>query len=312
MSTATTTADLAADQPALPPRILSKTRPFYWSVRREIWENRSIYIAPAATALVVLVGLLIGGINLPHRVGQMVSTLNVTKRAMAAALPFTTASVVIMTASFIVAFFYCLGTLQGERRDRTILFWKSLPVSDLTTVLAKAAIPLVVLPLVTFAVVVVTQLIILLASFVILPRVGLPATALLTGSPPLKTWLILLYILGCFALWHAPIWGWLMLVSGWARRASFLWAIGPPLAVAVFERLAFGTAYVDAILRDRFTGALTAAFGSMLDDKGHPAVDLDHFDPMKFLSSPGLWIGLVVAAALFAAVVWQRRYRAPI
>ena len=50
----------------------------------------------------------------------------------------------------------------------------------------------------------------------------------------------------------------------------------------------------------------------MLDDKGHPAVDLDHFDPMKFLSSPGLWIGLVVAAALFAAVVWQRRYRAPI
>jgi MYXO-CTERM domain-containing protein len=28
--------------------------------------------------------------------------------------------------------------------------------------------------------------------------------------------------------------------------------------------------------------------------------------------TPGLWVGLMVAAALFAAVVWQRRYRAPI
>jgi ABC-2 type transport system permease protein len=312
MSTSTITPDLGADQPALPPRILSKTRPFFWSVRREIWENRSIYIAPAATAVVVLVGLLIGGINLPHRVGQVVWAFDTTKRVMAAAVPFTAASVVILLASFIVAFFYCLGALQGERRDRSILFWKSLPVSDLTTVLAKAAIPLVVLPLVTFAVVVVTHLIILVGSFVILPRVGLPATALLTGFPLLKNWLALLYILACFALWQAPIWGWLMLVSGWARRASFLWAILPPLAVSAFERIAFGTAYVDAILRDRFTGALTAAFGSMLDGKGHPAIDPEHLDPMKFVSSPGLWIGLVVAAALFAAVVWQRRYRTPI
>jgi ABC-2 type transport system permease protein len=135
---------------------------------------------------------------------------------------------------------------------------------------------------------------------------------MLTQFPLLSTWVDLIYLLICLSLWHAPIWGWLMLVSGWARRATFLWAIGPPIALAVFERLAFGTHYVDAILRDRFKGALTAAFGSTMDAKGHMHIDADHLDPMKFISSPGLWIGLIVAAGLFAAVVWQRRYRTPI
>jgi ABC-2 type transport system permease protein len=311
MSTETTTTDIDDDLPTLPPRVLSKTRPFYWSVRRELWENRSIYVAPAATAAIVLAGLLIGAINLPHH--HIVVTMDdAVPSHSAAGIPFEAAGAIILIASFVVGFFYCLGALQGERRDRTILFWKSLPVSDLTTVMAKATIPLVVLPLVTFTVIVVTQLIILLASFIILPMVGFPGNAMLTQFPLLSTWATLAYLLACLALWHAPIWGWLMLVSGWARRATFLWAVGPPIALTVFERLAFGTHYVDAILRDRFKGALTAAFASTMDAKGHMHIDGDHLDPMKFLSSPGLWIGLVVAAGLFAAVVWQRRYRTPI
>jgi ABC-2 type transport system permease protein len=310
MSTPDITPDRAAESET--PRPLSKTRPYYWSVRREIWENRSIYVAPAAIAVVVLLGLVIGAINLPHRMAHMVSTLDASKRAMAVGIPFEAASAIILVASFVVGFFYCLGALQGERRDRTILFWKSLPVSDLTTVLAKATVPLAVLPVVTFAVIVATQLIILAASLAILPAVGFPATTLWTQFPLLNTWMGLAYVLVCLALWHAPIWGWLMLVSGWARRASFLWAIGPPLAVAIFERLAFGTTYVDGLLRYRLTGALTEAFASTTDAKGRVQIDSDHLDPIRFLSSPGLWIGLAVAAALFAAAAWQRRYRTPI
>ncbi|HEY3888045.1 MAG TPA: hypothetical protein VGL73_05680, partial [Caulobacteraceae bacterium] len=196
-------------------------------------------------------------------------------------------------------------------RDRSILFWKSLPVSDLTTVLAKAALPLVVLPVVTLLVIVATQLIILAASLAILPTIGLPATALWTQFPVLNSWLDLAYLLVCLALWHAPIWGWLMLVSGWARRATFLWAVGPPLAIAVFERLAFGTGYVDALLRYRIKGGLTEAFTSRIGGAG-VGIESVQIDPVGFLTSPGLWSGLIVAVGLFAAVVWQRRYRTPI
>jgi ABC-2 type transport system permease protein len=310
MSPSDVISDTIAPSDVDAPRPLSHTRPLYWSVRRELWENRSIYIAPAAVAAVVLLGVLVGAINLP-RVAHLVTTLDASKRAIALGIPFEGAAAIIMIASFVVAFFYCLGALQSERRDRSILFWKSLPVSDLTTVLAKAALPLVVLPVVTLLVIVATQLIILLASLAIVPTIGLPATTLWTQFPVLNSWLDLAYILVCLALWHAPIWGWLMLVSGWARRATFLWAVGPPLAIVIFERLAFGTAHVEAMLRYRLGGALTEAFTARIDGNS-VSIDSGYIDPIKFLSSPGLWIGLVVAAALFAAAVWQRRYRTPI
>ena len=80
-------------------------------------------------------------------------------------------------AAFVVGVFYCLDALHGERRDRSILFWKSLPVSDLTTVLSKASIPLVILPLITFAIVIATQLIMLLLSSAAMLISGLSATA---------------------------------------------------------------------------------------------------------------------------------------
>jgi ABC-2 type transport system permease protein len=309
MSLSDTLSDPVAPSEAVV-RPASKTRPLYWSVRRELWENRSIYIAPALVAAVVLLGLLVGSINL-HRATHLVTTLDASKRAIAIAVPFDGAAAIILVAAFIVAFFYCLGALQGERRDRSILFWKSLPVSDLTAVTAKAALPMVVLPIVTFLVVVVTQLVILIASLAIMPTIGLPATTLWTQFPLLTTWVDLAYILLCLALWHAPIWAWLMLISGWARRATFLWAVGPPLALAVFERLAFGTAYVDKLIRYRLTGGLTEAMASKIGPKG-VSMDSAHIDPIGFLTTPGLWTGLIVAAALFAAVVWQRRYRAPL
>jgi len=316
MSPSDALSDPIAPPEAVPARPASRMRPLYWSVRRELWENRSIYVAPLVVAAVVLLGLLVGSINL-HRATHLVSTLDASKRQVALAVPFEGAAAIILVASFIVGFFYCLSALQSERRDRSILFWKSLPVSDLTTVLAKAALPMVVLPVVTFLVVVATQLIILAASLAILPSVGLPATALWTQFPVLNSWLELAYLLICMALWHAPIWGWLMLVSGWARRATFLWAVGPPIGVVIFERLAFGTGYVDRLLHYRVTGGLTEAFSlreAVLGQTAAGSVSFDsgRMDPIGFVTSPGLWSGLVVAAALFAAVVWQRRYRAPI
>jgi ABC-2 type transport system permease protein len=315
MSLSDTLSDPVAPSEAVV-RPASKTRPLYWSVRRELWENRSIYIAPALVAAVVLLGLLVGSINL-HRATHLVTTLDASKRQVALGIPFEGAAAIILVASFIVAFFYCLSALQSERRDRSILFWKSLPVSDLTTVTAKAALPMVVLPVVTFLVIVATQLIILAASLVILPSVGLPATALMTQFPVLNSWLELAYLLICMALWHAPVWGWLMLVSGWARRATFLWAVGPPIGVVIFERLAFGTSYFDRLLHYRVIGGVAEAFSmreTLLSQNHAGSVSFDsaRMNPIGFVTSPGLWTGLIVATALFAGVVWQRRYRAPL
>src|SRR5947208_2595962 len=145
----------------------SSTQPFYWSVWRELWENRSIYVAPLMVAAVVLLGFLVSTVGMPQR-RQTVLLLDPAHQRAAIGAPYDIAAMMLIFTAFIVGVFYCLDALHGERRDRSILFWKSLPVSDLTTVLSKASVPLVILPLVIFGIIVLVQFFMLLWSSAIL------------------------------------------------------------------------------------------------------------------------------------------------
>jgi ABC-2 type transport system permease protein len=283
---------------------MSPTQPMYWSVRRELWENRSIYIAPLAVAAVVLFGFLIATL------GRAMATHDPAGRAAVLAEPNTFAELLIMGTAFIVGIFYSLEALHGERRDRSILFWKSLPVSDLTTVLSKASIPIVVIPLLSFAIIVATQFIMMLLSTAVLLASGLRVATLWTQPPLFQMWLGLLYhLVAVHGLWYAPIYSWLLLVSGWARRAVFLWASLPLLAIGIVEKLAFNTTHFGALVQSRFTGSM--AGGDLT--AGNASLDpLMQLTPGGFLSSPGLWLGLALAAVFLAAAVRLRRYRDPI
>lgn len=295
------------------PAPFAATRPFFWSVRRELWENHSIYVAPLIAAAVVLFGCGMMAFGLPQRRLNALALESARQRA-AIELPYDAAAMMIMFTAFIVGVFYCLDALYGERRDRSILFWKSLPVSDLTAVLSKAIVPLAILPLLTFAIIIATQFIMLLISTVALLPSGLAGTTWRL-LPWFQLSIILLYGLVTMALWHAPLFGWLLLVSSWARRATFLWAVLPWLAVAAIEKIAFNTAYFAQMLSRRITGSFEDAFVVVHypKDAHVPVVDrLTQLDPLKFLSAPGLWIGLVIAAGFLIAAIRMRRYRGPL
>jgi ABC-2 type transport system permease protein len=292
------------------PATKSPTRPLYWSVRRELWENRSIYIAPLIAAGVVLFGFAITTGGFPQR-RRNALLLDPAHQRAAIEAPYDVVAMMIMLTAFLVGVFYCLDALHGERRDRSILFWKSLPVSDLTAVLAKAIIPLVILPLLTFVIIEATQFTMLLISTVALLPSGLSSTTW-TLLPYGRLSVILLYGLVTMVLWQAPLFGWLLLVSGWARRATFLWAVLPWLAISAVEKMAFNTSHFAALLGRRLMGSFDDAFVVVSYPYGShvPVVDrLTQLDPLRFLSSPGLWIGLVVAAAFFTAAIRLRRYR---
>ncbi len=217
----------------------------------------------------------------------------------------------MMITGILVSVFYCLDALHGERRDRSILFWKSLPVSDLTTVLAKASIPLIILPLLTFVITVAAHLIMLLCSSAVLLGSGFSVVTLWRQLPLFQMSLLLLYhLLTAHLLWPAPIYCWLLLVSGWARRAAFLWAALPLLAIAGVEEIVFHTSHFAAMLGSRIIGGAPAIDYTMPDV--FPTDPMTHLTPGNFLISPGLWIGLIVAAAFLAAAVRLRRYREPI
>jgi ABC-2 type transport system permease protein len=287
----------------------SPTQPFLWSVRRELWENRSIYVAPLIVAAVVLFGSFVGSFHLPDR-RRSAMLLDPAQRRAAIEMPYDIAAMIIILTAFVVGVFYCLDALYGERRERSILFWKSLPVSDLTTVLSKAIIPLVVLPLITFLIIVATQFSMMLISSAALMPSGLAGTTWVDFNLFQQS-LILLYSLIVIALWHAPIYGWALLISGWARRATFLWAVLPLLAIGVLEKIAFDTSHFLSMLKDRVFGAGDTAF-AFRPQHGVAIDSLVQLTPGRYLATPGLWIGLIIAAALVATAVRLRRYRGPI
>jgi ABC-2 type transport system permease protein len=289
----------------------AETRPFSWSVWRELWENKSIYIAPLIVAAVQIFGFAISTIGLAERRRAVLLFDDPARQRAAIEMPYDVAAMMMIFVVFIVGVFYCLDALHGERRDRSILFWKSLPVSDLTIVLSKITIPLVILPLIAFVLVVCVQVIMLLMTSAHLVMHGMSPATTWAIVPVFQNWLIMLYGLVAIGLWHAPIYGWLLLVSGWARRATFLWAVLPIIAIQIFEKITFNTSYFAKLVEHRLMGFAPHAFG--FHGEGHPTINsLAQLTPGRYLSSPGLWLGLLVAAAFLFAAVRMRRYRGPL
>jgi ABC-2 type transport system permease protein len=288
------------------PVAIPTSRRLYWSVRRELWENRAIYIAPLAVAAVFLVAFLIGAIHPPIKMRDAMA-LDPMRHQDLVEQPYTFVAFLLMGTTLIVAMFYCLEALYSERRDRSILFWKSLPVSDLTTVLAKLSIPLVILPLATFAITIVTQWIMLLLSSALMLARGQSVAALWSHLPLFQMSLMLLFhVVAIHGLQFAPVYSWVLLVSSWARRAPLLWAVLPPLAIGVAEKIAFNTSHFAALLGYLLGGGPEIVTGKM------QMLPLTPLAVGEFFINPGLWIGLAVAAAFLAAAVRLRRYREPI
>jgi ABC-2 type transport system permease protein len=311
----------APDVANIPARTL-----LYWSIRREIWENRSVYIAPLATAILFLFACLIAtahmGVNFfdvnlsdsdgaPR--GHLINAL-------------TAVTCMVFVVSVIVGFFYSLDSLYGERRDRSILFWKSLPVSDLITVIAKIVVPLVILPALAFAVIVVAQFVMMLLGSAVLAAHGQSVGDMWSAASIVQSWLVLLYTMIALSLWYAPLVGWLLLVSAWAQRLAILWAILLPMALCAVEGIGLGSSHLGGVLVQRIAGASAFAFDINMDQVNaffgapqgstppewarglHGVFGLTP-DPLRFLSSPALWLGLIAAALMFAGAIRLRRSR---
>jgi ABC-2 type transport system permease protein len=307
MSTQSNAMPESFDSQKIAPAAMSATRPLYWSVRRELWEYRSIYIAPLVAAIVFLLGFFISMVSLRHRL-HGVWPLDSAQGRDVFATRYELAAALIMGTALIVGVFYTLDALYGERRDRSILFWKSLPVSDLITVLSKFTIPIVILPLLSFAITIATQFIMLLMGSVILLGSGVNIATLWTEASFVHVSLVLLYhLLTVHGLWYAPLYGWLLLVSAWAPRAPFLWAFLPPFVICGVEKIAFNTTHFLALLQYRLIGP-----GDAMAPHSAPPDFMATLIPTHFFSTAGLWTGVAMAAVFLFAAVRLRRYQGPI
>jgi len=216
----------------------------------------------------------------------------------------------------IVGFFYLLDSLYADRKDRSVLFWRSMPVSDLRSVLAKLFTASVGVAAITFTAVVALELILLVFELIGGGILGVHLwVVLLHPWAWVSGWLILAYGILAMTLWFLPYYAWGLLASSWARKAPLLWTVLPPLAVmgaegwvlhsGHFARLWFGHA-VDWVPR---------AFNLVSVRDGDLRLGLDPVtleSVGRYFASPELWIGLVVAGLFTAGAVWLRQNRSEI
>jgi ABC-2 type transport system permease protein len=284
-------------------------------VRREFWEHRSLWLVPTIVAAVLVACALFGHINIDADdiVGlvdrdQKVALFTIVQWAVAA--PVYVSMLMVLT-------FYLLDCLYAERKDRSILFWKSLPVSDGLTVLSKVLVACLVVPLGVF----------LLTTVEALVGIGLFSLRLaLEHRPAMLAWdtvqwlradgaILVTVLIG--VLWYSPIAACLLLISAASRRAPppMVWATVPPILAPIIERVAFGTHYIWSFEQYR-----TVHIWQVLDieQAGHIVSPsglrplgqlLSDFDFGPALSDASLWLGVVAAAAMVYAAVRIRRYR---
>jgi len=175
-------------------------------------------------------------------------------------------------------------------------------------VLSKLTIPMVILPLLSFAISLATQFIMLVLSSVILAGSGVNIAAMWTEVSFFHVSIVLLYhLLTVHGLYYAPIYAWLLMVSAWARRAPFIWAFLPPFVVAVVEKVALNTSHFLELLQERLVGP-----GDAMAPHSAPKDFMATLIPHHFFGTPGLWTGLALAALFLFVAVRLRRYQGPI
>ncbi|MEX2151410.1 MAG: ABC-2 transporter permease [Steroidobacteraceae bacterium] len=294
---------------------------FFWLIRREVWEHKAIWVAPAVVLGCILLLLLTGRVHLGPYDGEhggLPMHFTQEERIALLMLAYSGLAVVVFLVMGIIAFFYSIDSLYADRRDRSVLFWKSLPLSDAETVLSKFATAIVVIPLVALVAAVISQFVVAAGASMQFGSAGLPAD--LVWHPQAIFGGIGIAMLWCVTamLWYAPFVGYLMLASAWAPKGPFLWAVLPPVGAWILERVVMRSDYIGDFITERLFAlyfllrnrgpSMTGEISDEGDVSQLARIDIAGM-LRDFYVSPELWLGVVAAGLLLAAAMWVRRYR---
>lgn len=321
--------------------------PFAWLLKREYWESRRGFLRAQVIVAGVIIVLSILGIIVAEATrarwsghvqmgfngsltDALSNALNNNIDGLVHALDGTMIMFGIFAAIvlFFVMFFYLLGALYDDRRDRSILFWKSLPVSDTATVVSKVVSAIIVAPLIAVAVVLAAYIVLQIVMSIWFAVHGLnPITLLWAHASPFSTWLHMLAMIPVNAVWALPTVGWLLLWSAVARSKPFLWAVAVPIVVGVlnFWVQLLGLPHVDMrfmwadlvgrSLLSVIPGSWMAVYANAPDIAHLANMDDAHHHVGSYgtmyhaFATPEMWIGAIVGIALIAAAIWFRRWR---
>ncbi|WP_417451912.1 hypothetical protein [Kordiimonas sp.] len=301
-------------------------------VKREVLDGKNGYfwvpviLAGLTVALVVLSSLGFGNMlyfdGMEHEgIENLADAMNKAAARepnefpAAVTIGYWAMSILAWVALPFVIFFALLGALYEERRDRSILFWKSMPVSDWQEVLAKFFAPLVVAPLTFLGVAIAAQLVIAVFLSILMIFQGGPVLDLWPLGLMITSWFTMISHYFIWVLWALPILAWVLFVSSYAARMPFLWAILPPFVLMVVEEMFLDTSIIARWVAIHLGGWQDGAFRGMSDDFDGPRdllmalINGTHWQSLSYsLSNLNFWLGLVIAGGfLWGAVEMRKR-----
>lgn len=291
---------------------------FKWLIRREFWENRAIWLVPTSVGALLTLATLFGRLNI-QGITDNEALATPEQGTVIGGIVLFSFGIVFFVVAYTYCFWYLLDCLYADRKDRSILFWKSLPISDTQTVLAKLFTGLIAIPMVYFIAADAATL--LMAVIVSLRLRSFIGAALWHPDQWLQLQALWLYLIVTMGIWYLPLAGWFMVVSAWAKRAVILWSVLPPVAVLVAERWFLGTHVFGRILGSWSLGYPAHAFleppqggwaTAIVGDNAitRPGSVWDVMNPAFFFTSAATWICVVVGAALVFAAIQLRLRRA--
>ncbi len=319
----------------------TKATAFKWLLKREFWENRGGFLwAPVVTGAIVTVltfiAATIGVIRFFQFKKDASFDLNMDSDMLEHARQLGSVGDGILMGGMgltqlvlaFVVFFYALGTLYDDRRDRSILFWKSLPVSDTQMVLSKAAWALILAPLLSIAIGVLVGVALWVIAAVSMGVMGVPAGwAMFTHSHPLTVIGNVVSTVPLYLFWALPTVGWLMFCSAWARSKPFLWAVlVPVLACVIISMLGilgvdvpYGPLWYTVVYRGLMSVmpgtwsprslSSEALQGQEIETPADLVRMMNLGNNWHVFTTADLWIGAAVGVALIAAAIYLRRWR---
>jgi ABC-2 type transport system permease protein len=292
-------------------------------LKRELWEHRSIFVTPIAIASIVTLGtiaMIVFASGFASELDIVIfGATNVARdaeRSIALTVFFIGTSWLFVVATGILTIFYTLDSLYAERKDKSILFWRSLPVTDAEAVISKLFTAIVLIPLIAFAAIVVTHLVNLTITSIWVSTRGADAGHLIWGSIPLfSDWLGALVFLIASSIWMSPFVGWFLLVSAFTKRSPLLMAFLPMVLISLAEIIILRSHYFFNTvfnLKMPLFGNMDAS--TFFDEErllsGDRAMTLlDQMSIVQFVSSPTVWGGIAVCALFTTAAIYVRRYR---
>jgi len=275
---------------------------YIWLIRREFWERRAIWIVPAVVSAALILVALFGRT-------QFISDVPLESPYVGKVYLGLTGALFI-TIMMLYSTLYLLDCLYDDRRDRSVLFWKSLPISDTDTVLSKLIVALFAIPLVSFVAADVTSLIV---AFIVSVRArSMIGGALWEGGAWLQMQALWLYVILTAAIWYLPVAGWCLMVSAWVKRAPMLWSVLPLLVAYLIERFFLGTHYLATLIGGRLGGYAAAAFHGSWNVNDVTSSAWQFMDIGGFFTNRATWIGAAVGAAMVAATIQMRMRRAEV